>query len=104
MQKVNILGVEYTIEYGSDIEAAGETDYSTKLIRITKRLDKEFEGSCEDIITLRNFIVRHEIIHAMMFEGGIWENNNDIHNEETVDWIALQYSKMNKIFTELEIN
>ena len=39
-------------------------------------------------------VIRHEIIHAMLHESGL---NEYAHDETLVDWIALQFDKINKI-------
>ena len=44
--------------------------------------------------------LRHEIIHAFLFESGLHSCSNDIKclalNEEMIDFFALQYEKINK--------
>jgi hypothetical protein len=39
-------------------------------------------------------ILRHEIVHAFMFESGLGCDSDWAHNEELVDWIALQMPKL----------
>lgn len=100
--KINILGTEYTIieeDFGNK-EYDGSCDYTSKEIRIRK--DNYYE--------LGNFKVnrkkqlRHEIIHAFLAESGLqsnFEHTNFGHEETMVDWIAIQFPKMLKVFEEL---
>lgn len=67
----------------------------------------------DDIDQMRNLqdyekkILRHEIIHAFLYESGLDINSHDIdqwaRDEEMVDWMAIQFPKMYKIFAELDI-
>ena len=51
-------------------------------------------------------VIRHEIIHAFLFESGLAQNTNDVEswamNEEMVDWLAIQFPKLLKAFKEAE--
>lgn len=50
--------------------------------------------------------LRHEVIHAFLYESGLWGNSlesaNWAMNEEMVDWIALHFPKILKVFRQLE--
>ena len=55
-------------------------------------------------------VIRHEVIHAFMFESGLaenWEHKDMGQEEMTVDWIAIQFPKIQKvleqIYAELEV-
>ena len=43
-------------------------------------------------------VMRHEVIHAFFNESGLSDYSN---NEELVDWLAMQFPKMFKVFQEL---
>ena len=101
---MNILGEEYKIEYR---EVADDdklksyeayTNFCSKTIVMSKR-DRE------DYMT--NKVLRHEIIHAFLFESGLDCNSYDsiswAENEEMVDWFAIQSPKIFKIFEEYGI-
>lgn len=102
---VNILGTEYTIEprelKGEDID--GFTDNTSKLIVI--RTDNA--NSVGDFEYLQKKQLRHEIIHAFMSESGLqcnWQHIEQFgHDETTVDWFAIQSTKIFKVFQELDI-
>lgn len=111
MQKVNILGTEYTIEHLKrekdkmfrSGEADGYCDSSSK--RIVLREEDE-DNNLDDYSVYMKKLTRHEIIHAFMFESGLGSNFQHIefgHEETMVDWIAYQFPKMLAVFTELEI-
>lgn len=104
--RVNVLGTIYTIREverckDKDLECAnGYCDNTTKEIVIAKKDDKCNLGNFE---AYRKKILRHEIIHAFLFESGLHENfkHDEYGHEETmVDWIAVQYPKMQKAFQD----
>lgn len=98
-QSVNILGTEYKIVFVPSLnDRGGETDFYTKTIKIS-----EFEDALELDLTsdkreLQKHILRHELVHAFLFESGLNANSNGIEawasNEEMVDWIAIQLPKI----------
>ena len=109
--KVNILGTEYKIERhkaADDQKVAngcdGYCDTSTKLLVV-----EDFEpdpNSKADLEAYAKQVLRHEIIHAFMYESGLdtcslcvdggWANN-----EEMVDWFSIQSPKIFKAFEEV---
>ena len=102
MQKVNVLGTEYTIIDKTEKEDErlkkhdGYCDSSTKTIVLLKYEDDPMNK--EDMSYFRKQILRHEIIHAFLSEsGGSWAQN-----EEMVDWIALQAPKLFAAFSEVD--
>ena len=104
--KIEILGTEYEIIKDEELEEMdGCCDKTVKKINICKTLQTqpESKNSVKDIKWQADKVLRHEIIHAFMFEGGLAENHDRIHNEQVVDWIALMYPKMKKVFDQLEI-
>lgn len=106
--KVKILGIEYEIileaeekDYPKLRKVDGYTDFSTKKIVIAK-FDAD-ESSLEDLECYSKKVLRHEIIHAMLYESGLDCNSEWARNEEIIDWIAIQFEKMLKIFIELRV-
>ena len=113
--KVNILGVDYKICFKTEQEDAylktkgGYCDYTIKeivLVKFTEE-EKKAEGAFGnfDVITKDN--LRHEIIHAFMYESGLWYNSYSPQhwatNEEMTDWFALQFPKIYKVYKQLNI-
>lgn len=99
---VNILGTDYTIEERSKTEDSylencdGYCDKTTKLIVVgTDNTD------LENFDVYRKKVMRHEIIHAFLYESGLHENFKHEqwgHDETMVDWIAVQFPKIYKVF------
>lgn len=100
--KVNILGTDYEIiidatesEYPKLVNLLGYTDFSIKQI-VVRKLDAE-PDTLEDLKVCENNTLKHEIIHAFLFESGL-DNNSWGRNEEIIDWIALQSEKIFNAF------
>lgn len=107
--KVNILGTEYDVEILSQrdetmnaIEAVGYTDYSVKKIRVLDVTKNTDSNQQEDTERYQDLIIRHELIHAFLYESGI-DFRMQFHNEEMVDWLAMQFPKMVEVFDKMEI-
>lgn len=107
----NILGAEYTINFKKEEEdekltiCDGYCDFSTREI-----VCAIFERTIDSYKNLEQYakgVLRHEIIHAFLYESGLNSNSNNIEqwarNEEVVDWIALQFPKIKKVYEELEL-
>lgn len=105
--KVNVLGTEYTIiknaiesEYPKLIDRNGYTDFSIKKIVVRKY--EEDNNSVDDLTKVENKTLRHEIIHAFLYESGL-HNESWAIEEEMVDWIALQFEKMLEAFRKIDV-
>ena len=104
MITVDVLGVEYTIKESNKVEdmnlenCDGYCDHSTKTIVIDTFQDSP--NSLKDLEAYKKQVIRHELVHAFLFESGLgccsWAKD-----EEIVDWIATQFPKMIKVFKEL---
>ena len=108
-KKVNVLGTDYTIcfdvsENEMPVNADGCTDHSTKEIKIA--VMKAEQDSLGDLEAYKKQVLRHEIVHAFLFESGLgsnWQHADQFgHEETTVDWIAFQFPKLLKAFKEAE--
>lgn len=107
--KVNILGAEYTIATGvteeddahlaSNEEIDGYIDYQTKEI-IIKQMPEYNPGLSKDIKSYERLVIRHELAHAFLYESGLTDYAAD---EQLVEWLAVQFPKMAKLFEELNI-
>ena len=108
--KVNILGTEYTVIVEKENKhfgvADGYCDENKKEIHIQLQDGKDYEVA--DIKHYLKTVVRHEIIHAFLFESGhhgnslVYEHSWE-GNEEMIDWWAIQFHKIEKVFKELKI-
>ena len=101
---VDILGTNYrVIEDSSDndkmLESVdGYCDKTSKKIVVKKKDD---DCEIDDFEVYRRKCLRHEIIHAFLFESGLhenWEHKPYGHDETYVDWIAAQFPKLHKAF------
>mgnify|MGYP000857330482 CR=1 FL=1 len=100
---VDILGTEYKIYYKTDEEEPyletcdGFCDRSRKEIVIAQ-MQPNPDTYQVNLEWYRKKVLRHEIIHAFLHESGLEENSNSSDNwsgnEEMVDWIAIQFSKI----------
>lgn len=107
--KVNILGTEYkiifkNIEDDKNLEDAdGYTDPSAYEIVVRKNNPNGLSKFEE----VQKRALRHECIHAMLFESGLgcnFEHCNKFGHEETmIDWMALQFPKLLSVFQELDL-
>ena len=76
MKRINVLGTNYTIEYKSfkddeklkDLD--GYTDFYLKRIVVEEDFEDRIKLK-EKIKAYQNKILRHEIIHAFLFESGL---------------------------------
>ena len=101
--KVNILGTEYEIikdveekDYPKLKGLSGYTDFSIKKI-IIRKLTKD-ASSLEDLKYYQREVLRHEIVHAFLYESGLDSDSDFARNEELIDWIAIQFEKMLEAF------
>ena len=104
--EVDILGSTYSIIKSDKVNdgklesLAGYCDSSVNQIVINT-----FKPDTMSIADLDHFekeVVRHEVIHAFLNESGLGDNSWGC-NEEVVDWIALQFPKIMKVFNELDV-
>lgn len=111
--KVNILGAEWQIKFGSvseypvleDID--GYADSTTREIVVDDMKKSAGDPRAKgNLLEYQKSCVRHELIHAFMEESGLSHNfeHKSIGIEETVvDWFAIQSPKIYKVFAELDI-
>ena len=102
--KLNILGTEYDYAESTakeDVRLAenyGYYDFSERIIRIESEYNENDPNAISDFDVLKDKVIRHEIIHAFMYESGMREWTED---EKLVDWLAIQFPKMLKAFQEV---
>ena len=113
---VNVLGTEYKIEthkisedeYMKKNSLSGYCDEDNKLIVIADMSESEYFPNMDEksIKVYRNRTLGHEITHAFLNESGLSDNASIpacawAKHEEMVDWIAIQFPKMQKAFEEV---
>lgn len=108
---INILGTEWTIVQRREPEGpvlarlAGYCDWTTK--KIVVECDATSDGSLGDMDCYYRKVIRHEIVHAFLFESGLHENSCEAsewaRNEEMVKWIARQGQKIYAAWKEARV-
>ena len=100
---VNVLGTKYTIKESNKVADQnleyndGYCDHSIKTILIDTF--KGSPGSLKDLESYKKQVIRHELIHAFLFESGL-DGRSWAKNEEIVDWIACQFPKLQDAFAQ----
>ncbi len=111
--KVYIMGTEYDIrfvekfpEIFSQYEETSDAlcNSYNRLICIKLNSDKDMTGEGKEYLLKKN--LRHEIIHAFLFESGLSSDTGCCigawaEHEEMVDWFAIQFPKILKVFEEV---
>ena len=108
MKKISVLGTEYTVDYRSlaedirPIDCDGYTDFTSKLIVVSTRKD---DSDLDDWDAYQRKVTRHEVIHAFLIESGLHSSlrAENGHDEQTIDWMAIQFPKICRVFVELEV-
>ena len=96
--EVSVLGEKYTIYFCNReddeklTECNGYCDTSVKKIVVQDFVADKM--SICDLKYLQNKVIRHEIIHAFLYESGLSNNSEWAENEEMVDWFAIQMEKI----------
>lgn len=102
--KINILGTDYELLFGTpdQYEKLNRSDayndwYNKKIV-----IRNKFTDNLDNIDNLDSVhvpkLIRHEIVHAFMYESGLWHNSEWGSNEELTDWIAIQAPKLFQAF------
>ena len=109
---VNILGTEYKVVLGNKtkypvleiMDGCADTSIKRLLIDDASFVRDEVDAK-QDMDSYIKEVLRHEIIHAFLFESGLEGNTSSVdhwaNSEEIVDWFALQSPKIFKAFQEV---
>lgn len=108
MKEINILGTTYKLYENVDPKEFPEnTGALTEVYRKNIKIIDYSKVDSNHSIELVKQTIRHELVHAFLFESGLssnsFQNGAWADNEEIVDWIAIQTPKMFKLFKELNI-
>lgn len=108
---INVLGTDIKIVFREEkqdpklLETLGYYDFSENLIVV--KIPEKDTRSVGNLENAQKYTLRHEIIHAFLFESGLdgsaapsdcWATN-----EEMVDWMAIQMPKILKVFREQKL-
>lgn len=100
-QDVNIMGVPYSVYFDyNDDEYDGETRFYQKKIHVRPKgkffIDAEAATPMENEERYKH-VMRHEILHAFMFECGLTQYSQD---ETLVEFLASTAPKLFAIYKE----
>ena len=106
--KIDVLGTPYTIFIGTVNEDRaletmdGYTDSTVRSIVVFDLNDcTEDVAAKKDLKSYQLQVLRHEIIHAFFEESGL-ANSCVWECEQIVDWFAIQFPKIEKVFNEIK--
>ena len=96
---ISILGelwkINFNVKIDDDVDA--QTNPHERVINVADDI--------ADGVNVKR-IIRHEIIHAFMFESGLgfnFEHKPYGQDETMIDWFAIQYPKIKKVYAQLGI-
>ena len=116
--KANVLGTEYEIvykDYQDDSTFADKGwcgycgEYSKEIVIGNLHTFPEYKNENEETLkAIQKEILRHELIHAFLNESGLsystlQYSSGWAKNEEMIDFFAIQFPKIAKVFKELKI-
>lgn len=96
--QISILGTGYEIvrkQRTDDPQLIGNDGYCDPTSKTIVVVD-EYEPDINNVADLSVYdkkVLRHELIHAFLFESGLHDYSSD---ENIVDWIAAQFEKNGK--------
>lgn len=108
---VSILGTPYTIKIGisrkADKYLSDSDGYCDPINHLIVIAEKNEEYSDDEWARYSKICLRHEIVHAFMFESGIdgnckWDIQDQTHPEFMVSWIANQFPKLIEAFNKVD--
>ena len=109
---VSVLGTNYAIYMNvPDTEdetlkkCSGYCDKTTKRVIVAKISE---DCNLGDSMEWVKYVLRHELIHAFLFESGIggdttWDIEGEEHPEHMVEWFGMQFPKLAKLFEEIGV-
>ena len=98
---LNILGTDYTMIYENG-DYSGNPKLTDNVLGYTEPYSKKLvvndfipDGETVELADhSKNHTMRHEIIHAFLFESGLYQSSTWAANEEMVDFFAIQIPKI----------
>jgi hypothetical protein len=111
---ISILGSPWNVYIGNkDIfphlaEVDGYEDSSIRAIFVDEcKVDATDTSKKADLQRYQAEVLRHEIIHAFLYESGLDSNSQGTdswaRNEEMTDWLAIQSPKIFRVFKDLHL-
>lgn len=115
-KSAEILGAKYTIrkvkvgqdEFMDRLQYGGYcSGVSKEIVLLDLKTVPDWANEPPEIIRRKEReTLRHEVIHAFLNESGLGWNSLPLEhawakNEEMVDWIAIQFPKIQKVYVKL---
>ncbi len=105
---ISILGTKYTVHVRTEEsdetlkQCDGYCDHTNHEIVLRDHSVRE-PGDVSDLQAYEHRVLRHEIIHAFLFESGLgadatYSQERETHPEMLVDWFARQAPKIYKAY------
>lgn len=111
LRVVSVLGTPYTIYQGTTLDfpdlcdCDGYCDTTIKAIVVSDMTENAGKpGAKADLMHYQRKVIRHELTHALLFESGLSNDSTWAENEEVVDWIAIQFPKLEALFLQAGCN
>lgn len=108
---ITVLGTDIQVLFRKEADdpqledMGGYYDSSRNLIVV--KIPEKDKNSLGNLENWQRKTLRHEIIHAFLYESGLdWSASTTeswATNEEMVDWFAIQAPKIFKVFREQEL-
>ena len=117
VHSVNVLGQDYEIivkkydedeSFGRDQICGYQDGFLKQIVICDFSTVKGWEHESKECIEIaQKQTLRHEIVHAFLYESGLSDSSNPTaygwaKNEEMVDWFALQGTKIYKAWQEAD--
>ena len=107
MKKVNVLGTEYAViisNEGNDEKLVGKDGYCDTSIKecVIDEMNDTSINVKKNLKEYQKSVIRHELIHAFLFESGLDVCSEWAKNEEMVDYFAIQFPKLLQAFKEVD--
>ena len=111
MFSFSVMGEKWVLRFAKEDDGFvdggdGYCDPTTREIVIQDRTERS-AGDVHDLTNYTLKVIRHEVIHAYLYECGLGDNSLSIDcwakNEEMVDWFAIIGKKIATTWNELEI-
>ena len=108
---LDILGTPYSVYVDimpeDDDYLNGCDGYCDKTTKRIVVIGETKASELGDFSVFRKTTLRHEIVHAFLYESGIdanttWDIPGEQHPEHMVAWIAIQFPKILKVFKEVD--
>ncbi len=91
-RKINVLGATYKIE---EIKEQDKFMIENNLCGYCDFYEKKIVVLASDTTSEKE---RHELTHAFLYECGLNDSSDWARNEELIDWLAIQFPKIQALF------